>query len=218
MPANLDRRAFVGLGLLWLGSTSARAATDDIDVRGVWSSVIRTGEKGEKGEQMILTSRNATLTEGVVWDASYAIDGSSLTITPGERIGPPQTYQFEIVGNKLILREPGTRPSVMTRDGKFRFGADPIVGDWRTSAEVWGVELRIAWRFSRGGAWQLALVSASEIDKGPYRIVGDSMQIELARQGPVTLTVKRQGNLLITRDAAGNEKQFVKFEYDRAAA
>jgi hypothetical protein len=35
MPVNMQRRALVALGMLWLGGVPAVAA-DDVDVRGVW--------------------------------------------------------------------------------------------------------------------------------------------------------------------------------------
>jgi hypothetical protein len=217
VPVNLDRRAFVGLGLLWLGSVNARAATDDIDVTGIWSSVIRTDEADLTGEQMIFTSRNATLTKGLIIDSTYAVEGSRLTITPrDERHGAAEVWDFKIAGDKMLMRGPHLARRLMTRVGKGRFGADPIVGNW--IIEI-GFGLQIGQRFSRNGVAQQVLPVT--VDRGPYRMIGETMHLALVRGADtaaakkVTLTVKRQGNLLITRGQDGNEKRFVKFEYGR---
>jgi hypothetical protein len=221
MPVNLDRRAFVGLGLLCLGGVRAYAA-DDIDVTGIWSSVSRTGDIGSSGDQMIFTSSNATLTNGILSDSTYTIEDNRITITPNDvRHGMPQICEFKIAGNKMLIRGPGIRPRIMTRTGKVLIGSDQIVGEW--SWPFLSEEWRFVQRFSRSGAAQLAL--PFDMDRGPYRLAGETMHLELVRRGAVTeavrditLTVKREGNLLITRDATGAEKRFVKFEYGRLEA
>jgi hypothetical protein len=210
MPVDMERRALVALGLLWLGGARASAAID-VDLRGVWSSALRTGEGGASGDQMIFTSRYATLTEGILFDSTYEIDRDKITITPrDERHGPGQVGEYKIAGNKMIMALVGARPRLMTRVGKVLYGSDPIVGDW--SWPFLG-DWRFVQRFSRNGASQVAL--PFEIDRGLYRTAGDTMELELVRKGAVTLTVKREGSLLIVRDADGTEKQFVKFDYDR---
>src|SRR5262245_26954352 len=102
VAVNVNRRAFVGLGLAWLARARAYAA-DDIDIRGVWSSLVRTGKLDTTGDQMIFTSSNATLINGMlVVDGTYTIDGNRITITPRDaRHGPVQAFEFKIVGNKL---------------------------------------------------------------------------------------------------------------------
>jgi len=222
VAVNVNRRAFVGLGLAWLASTRAYAA-DDPDIRGVWSSVARTGKLDTTGDQMIFTSSNATLSNGLLLlDGTYTIDGNRITLTPkDERHGATESVEFKIVGNKLLLRGPHLSRMIMIRDGKIRLGADPIVGDWIFPFSFMGLQIRIVRRFSRNGATQLAM--PLDVDYGPYRLVGNTMQLELVRQDhvlaavrDVTLTVKREGNLLITRDADGNEKHFTRFEYGQA--
>jgi hypothetical protein len=219
MPVNMQRRALVALGMLWLGGVPAFAA-DNVDVRGVWSSLERTGEGGASGEQMIFTSRFVTLTEGILLDSTYAIDGDKITITPrDERLGLPQTGEFKVAGNRMRLSLIGARPRIMTRVGKILYGSDPIVGEW-----TWPLlgDIAFVQRFSRNGASQLAL--PLDIDRGVYSITGDTMELDVIRNRNIaksrvfTLTVKREGNLLVTRDANGREKQFVKFEYDHLVA
>src|SRR5690242_7372111 len=82
MAVNLQRRALLGLGLLWLGGVRAYAANEELDIRGVWSSVLRTGKLDADGDQMIFTSSNATLTNGLLLDGTYTIDGNRITLTP----------------------------------------------------------------------------------------------------------------------------------------
>jgi hypothetical protein len=220
MPVNVQRRALVALGMLWLGGVPAFAA-EDVDVRGVWSSLTRTGEGGISGEQMIFTSKFVTITEGILLDSTYAIDGDKITITPrDERLGAPQAGEFRVAGNRMRLDLAGARPRIMTRAGKILYGSDPIVGDWTWPflSQDW----RFVQRFSRNGTSQLAL--PFDTDRGIYSIAGDTMDLDLirnrdlARTRAVRLTVKREGNLLVTRDADGQEKQFVRFEYDHLVA
>jgi hypothetical protein len=208
VPVNMERRALVALGLLWLGGVPAFAAVD-IDVTGLWSAAVRTGKEGAGGDQMIFTSRNATLTDGLLFDATYAIDGDKITMTPmDERHGPPAVHEFKLERNKMTIIAADGKRRVLTRVGKIRFGADPIIGDW--SGPFLG-NWRLVQRFSRNGATQVAL--PFETDKGPYRIAGDTMHIELVGKPALALTVRREGNQLITRNADGKETRFVKFEY-----
>jgi hypothetical protein len=223
MPINMERRALVALGLLWLGGVPAMAAqaAADVDVRGVWSSLERTGEGGISGEQMIFTSKFATLTEGILMDASYRVEDNRIEVTPrDERHGTAQIGEFRIAGNTMRMFLDGARPRIMTRAGKILFGSDPIVGEW--SWPFLSKDWRFVQRFSRNGASQLAL--PLDIDRGVYSITGDTMELDvirnrdLAKSRAFTLTVRREGNLLTTRDADGVEKRFVKFEYDALVA
>jgi hypothetical protein len=209
MPVDIKRRALIGLGLMWLGGVRAFAAGAAVDVIGVWSTLARTGKHGESGDQMIITGREAILTESILFDSRYEIDGTKIKMTPmDERHGPPEAFEFTVEGNRMTTVAADAKPRVMTRVHAPYKGAHPIVGDWT-------FPLLLTWnftqRFSRRGAAQLAL--PLEMDKGPYRLEGETMHIALARKPPLALTVRREGNLLITRGADGKETRYARFEY-----
>lgn len=208
MPVNLERRALVALGLLWLGGVRAFAS---IDVTGLWSDTVRTGENEVTGDQMLFTTTEVMLINGILVDFKCEIDGSKMKLT-AERQGLSEEYDFEVDGNKMLMtfvdttKGPVTR--VMTRRGQPRPGAHPIVGEW-----TWPLlgTLRCVQRFSLTGDAQFAI--PFEVQKGAYRIEGETLHIELARQLPRVLTVRREGNMLTTLDETRKETRFVKFEY-----
>ncbi len=209
MPVDLERRALIGLGLMWLSGARADAARAARDVTGVWSAEVRTGRKGESGEQMIVTAGGVILTEGVLIDSRYEIDGTRITMTPvDERLGPPEEFEFTVESDTMTMVSADAKSRVMTRVHPPYEGAHPVVGEW-----TW--PLLVTWnlvqRFSRKGAAQFVL--PLEMDKGPYRMEGDTMHIRVARKPPFALTVRREGNLLITRNADGKETRFVRFDY-----
>ena len=79
MPVNIERRAFVALGLLWLSGVRAHASTD---LTGIWSAVVRT--RGGLGAQMIFTATEAISTFGALVDFNYKIDGTLIKMTSME--------------------------------------------------------------------------------------------------------------------------------------
>jgi len=211
MAVNLQRRALLGLGLLWVSGVPAFAG---VDVAGVWSTIERRGSDGTSGDQMVFAGRHAIyLIDAGILDATYAVDGNTLALTPlDERHGPTHRYEFKIEGNKLTVLEEGAKPRVMTRVTKKRHpNADPIVGKW--TWPILGVgEWRAVQRFARSGDTQI-VVPPIDIDSGSYHVTGDTLELELPRQGTLTFTVRREGNLLITRNANGVETKFAKFVY-----
>jgi len=209
MAVDLQRRALLGLGLLWLGGGSPALAA--VDVGGVWSTQERTGSNGINGDQVIFAGSHAIyLTDAALTDATYEVDGNKLAITPvDERLGPTMVWEFKVKENKLTMTQAGGKPLVMTRASRKPLpDADPIVGEW--SARLSG-ERRFIQRFSRNGSTQFVL--PLDIDRGSYHITGETLYMELARRGALALTVRREGNLLITRNADGVETKFVKFVY-----
>src|SRR5262245_26560803 len=128
MPVNMQRRALIGLGLLWLGGAPAFAATD---VTGLWSAAIRTGKGGVTGDQMVFTPTEVILTNGILADATYEIDETKLTMTPvDKRHGPPQVCEFEVEANTMTMTFADGKSRLMTRLGAPHEGAHPMIGDW----------------------------------------------------------------------------------------
>ena len=128
MPVNMERRALIGLGLLWLGGVRAFAATD---VTGVWSATVETKEGTLVGEQMVFTATDAIWVDGVLAEGTYEIDGNKIKVTPvDERLGPPEVSEFKIEGDKMFVTTSEAKTRVMTRRGQPYQGAHPIVGDW----------------------------------------------------------------------------------------
>jgi hypothetical protein len=207
MLVNLERRALVALGMLWLGGVRAFAA---VDVTGIWSAAVRT--RGGLGAQMTFTATDATSTFGALVDFKYELDGAMIKMTsmePREQ-SPAETIsqEFKIEGDKMTLIFPGGPPQVMTRLGAPYRDAHPIIGDW-TYMHPAGVHA--VQRFSRKGITQLSV--AAKTFKGPYRIEDGTMHIEFDGMPAVALTVKREGDVLTTRDDKSKESRFIKFEY-----
>jgi hypothetical protein len=207
MPVNIERRAFVALGLLWLSGVRAHAS---IDLAGIWSAVART--RGGLGAQMIFTATDATSTFGALVDFKYELDGTLIKMTSMEPANqsPPasMTQEFRIDGNTLTVTSATGVSLVMTRVGAPHRDAHPIVGDWSFTHQTGAPAVQ---RFSRNGVSQLSV--PFKTDKGPYRITDDTLHLAFDGRPALTLTVKRDGDRLITRDAQGREIRFVKFEY-----
>lgn len=207
MPANIDRRAFVALGLLWLSGVRAYAA---LDLTGIWSAEART--RGGLGAQFTFTATEATSTFGALVDFKYEIAGNLITMTsmePARQTPPaPMTQEFKIEDNTLTVIMAGGPPQIMTRVGAPHRDADPIVGDW---GFVHPTGVQAVQRFSRTGITQLSV--PFKTDKGPYRLTDDTVHIQFDGVPALTLKVRREGNLLITQNTQGREIRFVKFEY-----
>ena len=205
MPVNIERRAFVALGLLWLSGVRAQASTD---LAGIWSAVVRT--RGGLGAQMIFTATEAISTFGALVDFSYKIEGTLIKMTSMEPGAMPvvMAQEFKIDGNTLTITSSAGPAVVMTRVGQPLPDADPIVGDWSFTHQT-GVPA--VQRFSRTGVTQLSV--PFKTSKGPYRITGDTLHLAFEGAPATTFTVTRDGDRLTARDAQGREIRFVKFEY-----
>ena len=207
MPVNVERRALLAFGLLWLGGVRALAAPA-LDVIGLWSSVVRT--RGGLGSQIEFTATEATSTFGALVDSKYEISGSLLKLTsaePGSQ-SPGMSQEFKIEGDKLTVTLADGSPQVMTRVGTPHRDAHPIVGDWTFQHQT-GVPA--VQRFSSKGVMQLSV--PFQTHKGPYRLDGETMHIEFVGVPLIVLTVQREGNRLDTRDDKGKTISFIKFEY-----
>jgi hypothetical protein len=205
MPVNIERRAFVALGLLWLSGVRAYASTD---LAGIWSAVVRT--RGGLGAQMIFTATEAISTFGALVDFTYKIDGTQIKMTSMEPGSMPvvMAQEFKIDGNTLTITSAAGPAVVMTRVGQPLPDADPLVGAWSFMHQT-GVPA--VQRFSRNGVTQLSV--PFKTSKGPYRIADDTLHLAFEGMPAITLTIKRDGNQLTTRDAQGREIRFAKFEY-----
>jgi hypothetical protein len=205
MPVNMERRALIALGLLWLSGVRAVAA---IDVTGLWSAAIRT--RGGLGNQMTFTETEATSTFGALVDFKCEISGNTIKVTSLESRDPSpgMTQEFKIEGDTLTMTLADGTPQIMTRVGAPHRDAHPIVGDW-TFPHQTGVPA--VQRFSGKGTMQLSV--PFQTLKGPYRIEGETMHIQFAGAPAVAVTVQREGNRLTTRDDKGKVIEFVKFEY-----
>jgi len=108
----------------------------------------------------------------------------------------------------MTLIFPGGPPQVMTRIGAAHRDAHPIIGDW---TYMYPAGVQAVQRFSRKGLTQLSVAAMTL--KGPYRIEDETMHIQFDGMPAVALTVKREGEVLTTRDDKGKETRFIKFEY-----
>jgi len=208
MTVNMERRALVALGLLWLGGVRASAAPD---VTGLWSAAVRS--RGGLGAQMSFTEAEAISTFGALIDLTYEIAAGKIKIKTGAPEEPPMerliARDFKIDGNTLTIEPVEAGPRMeMTRVDAPHPGAHPIVGDWTYMHQTGVPALQ---RFGRNGNAQLSV--PFQTSRGPYRIDGDMMHIQFEGKPPLTLTIRREGNALITRDPQGKEIKFVKFEY-----
>lgn len=200
MPVNLERRALVALGLLWLGGVRAGAA---VDVTGVWSEPARGG--GRDQMQMVFTPTHATLISGMLFDATYEIDASKIKLV----FAPlPETHVFDftIAEDTLTVISAEGKSDHLTRIGAPHHDAHPIVGDW--APRVAG-KLQFAYRFSRLGLMQSVLSFTTSTR--PYRIEGE--RIHFDGKPSLTRKIRREGNVLITQNATGKDVKLVKFEY-----
>lgn len=207
MTVNVERRALVALGLLWLGGVRASAAPD---VTGLWSAAVRT--RGGLGAQMAFTATDVTSTFGALVDFKYEIEGPRLKMASMEarEPTPPEAAarEFTIEADKLMIMIEGKTAQIMTRVGLPHPGAHPIVGDW-THMHYTGVPA--VQRFSRNGITQLSVPFRTH--SGPYRLENDTAHIQFTGMPALALTLKREGDVLTTRDAQGKDIRFVKFEY-----
>lgn len=206
MPVNIERRALIALGLLWLSDVRASAA---IDLTGLWSAQVRT--RGGLGSQMTFTATDLISTFGALVDFKYEINGNLIKMTsmaPGET--PPATLgqEFKIDSDKLTFVHASGTSQVMTRVGAPHRDAHPIVGDW---AFLHQTGVPAVQRFSRNGITQLSV--PFKTNKGPYRLEDDTMHVQFEGMPALALKVKREGNLLTTQDSQGREIRYVKFEY-----
>jgi hypothetical protein len=209
MPVNMERRALLALGLLWLGGVRAIAAPAAIDVTGLWSAAVRT--RGGLGAQMTFTETEATSTFGALVDFKYEISGNLIKMTSMEPRDPQNaemTQEFKIEGDTMTVTFGNGASQIMTRVGAPHRDAHPIVGDWAYQHQT-GVPA--VQRFSSKGIMQLSAPFVTY--KGPYRIEGETMHIQFAGVPAVAITVQREGNRLTTRDEKGKVIGFVKFEY-----
>ena len=130
MPVNMERRALLALGLLWLGGVRAVAAAA-IDVTGMWSAAVRS--RGGLGYQLTFTGTEVAMTFGALIDLKYEIAEDKIKIKtsrPGRSpMSPLIGREFTIDGDTLTI-ERRRPPQVMTRIGAPHPGAHPIVGDW----------------------------------------------------------------------------------------
>ena len=205
---DIERRAFLALAAILL--CGIRAGAEE-DLTGIWSAEVRT--KGGLGRQMIFTPTEVNSTFGALVDLKYEIDGTlfkMIHLTPGypppeKLIGQP----FTIDGDTLTIAQGAAGPPlVMTRVGTPHPGANPIVGDWTYQHPAGAPAIQ---RFSRNGAMQLLVVMQTV--KGPYSVANDTLNIRFEGQPPGSLTIKREGNVLIATDANGRATRYVKFEY-----
>jgi len=202
MTINMERRALVALGLLWLGGVRANAAPD---VTGLWSAAVRT--RGGLGAQLAFTATDVTSTFGALVDFKYEIEGVRLKMTSMEAGEPTPAaaaaQEFAIENDKLTIMA-----QIMTRIGLPHPGAHPIVGDW-TFMHYTGVPA--VQRFSRNGITQLSVPFRTY--HGPYRLENDTAHIEFTGMPAFALALKREGDVLTTRNAQGKDIRYVKFEY-----
>jgi hypothetical protein len=209
MTVNIERRALVAFGLLWLGGVRASAATAP-DVIGLWSAAVRT--HGGLGAQMAFTATEVTATFGALVDFTYEIDGTRLKMASMDAREPkPQeviAQEFKIDDDKLTLTPEGKVAQVMTRVGLPHPGAHPIVGDW-TYLHYTGVPA--VQRFSRNGITQLSV--PFQTHRGLYRLENDIAHIQFANMPAVALTIRRERDVLTTRDVQGKEIRYTRFEY-----
>src|SRR5262245_17578955 len=153
MHVNLERRALVAFGMLWLGGARAFAA---IDLTGIWSAEVRS--RGGLGPQMIFTAVDATSTFGALVDFKYEIQGTLLKLSLMDPHGPTPpdaiTQEFKIEGDSMTVMIAGGQRLVMTRVGAPHRDAHPIVGDWTYMHQTGIPALQ---RFSRNGITQLSV-------------------------------------------------------------
>src|SRR5262249_20831193 len=159
-------------------------------------------------EQMIFTTTDVIVVDGVAVDATYEIDGTQLTVKPvNDRIGPPEVSEFKIEGNKMSVTNSEAKTRVVTRRGQPYQDAHPIVGDW---IMPFLGSMRFVERYSRKGNAQFGMLFGAQ--KGTYRIEGETMRIEFGRLER-EFRFRLEDNVLTTWDETGKETGFVKFEY-----
>lgn len=208
MPMDIQRRAILALATICLAGFHAGA---EEDLTGIWSAEQRT--KGGLGAQIVFTPTEAVSTFGALIDLKYEIDGNLFKLIYLTPSAPPSEKligrEFTIEGDKLTIAQGDAGPPlVMTRVGPPHLGAHPIVGDWTYPHPAGAPALQ---RFSRSGAAQLSVVMQTV--RGPYSVANDTLEMRFEGRPPVTLTIKREGNILITTDAKGRVIRHVKFEY-----
>jgi hypothetical protein len=209
MPVNMERRALLAFGLLWLGGVRAIAAPTAVDVAGLWSAEARS--RGGLGWQMLCEGTELTLTFGALIDLTYEIDGNTIKMFIANANEPPTliAQPFTIEGDMLTIAQGAAGPPlVMKRVGAPHQGAHPIVGDWSYKHQTGAQAIQ---RFGRGKRAQLSVQIDSH--KSPYRVEGETLHMESKDGAPVVLTIKREGNVLTTRDASGKEFRYIRFEY-----
>jgi len=207
MTVNMERRALVALGLLWLSGVRADASPD---VTGLWSAAVRT--RGGLGAQMAFTATEVTSTFGALVDFKYEIDGTKLKMASvdARESAPAEAaaQEFKIEGNTLTTTAEGKPAQIMTRVGSSHPGAHPIIGDW-TYLHYTGVPA--VQRFSRNGIMQLSVPFQTR--RGNYQLENNMARIQFAGLPALALTIKREGSVLTTSDAQGKEIRYAKFDY-----
>jgi len=199
--------ALVALALICLGAAPAAAADD---VTGIWSAQIRT--RGGLGAQMTFTAGQVTSTFGALVDFKYEIDGNRIKMTSLSPHDPKpaaiMTQEFAIDADKMTVTMAGGQPQLMTRVGAPYPDAHPIVGDWSFTHQTGQPALT---RYARSGVMQLTV--PFQTFKGPYRIENGAARIEFEGLAPLTLKIKRDGDVLTTTDPKGKDISFAKFEH-----
>ena len=180
------------------------------DLLGIWSAEERT--KGGLGAQFAFQKGGAVVfTFGALVDFKYEINGNRLVTQVADPAGSEQTEEvFAIEGDSLMFSTktpegvPNTR--TLTRVGTAYPNCHPIVGEW-TGPGVAGKPAIM--RYSRNGGGQLRM--PFQFASGTYRN-GSPQRIEFGTPGS-GVALRRDGELLITTNAAGKEQTFRKFEY-----
>jgi hypothetical protein len=184
----------------------------DDDLLGIWSAQART--KGGLGAQFTFVRGGEVIfTFGALVDFKYEINGNRVITTSGEPDKAEQSTEvFAIDSNTLQLTSAIPQgPSVtraLTRVGDPYPDVHPIVGAWRGPYPPTHGEATT--RYSRTGSGQLSVPFQTRM--GTYR-AGTAPRVDFGGSAGSGVTLKRDGELLITRNAEGKEGTFRRFEY-----
>jgi hypothetical protein len=201
----------VGSGNYALNIGDAPSIGDD-HLLGIWSAQART--KGGLGAQFTFVRGGEVIfTFGALVDFKYEINGNRL-VTAGDESGKTEqtTEVFAIDGNTLQLTTAIPQgPSVtrtLSRVGDPYADVHPIVGAWRGLYPPTRGEATT--RYSRSGSGQLSVPFQRRT--GTYR-GGATPRIDFDGSAGSGVTLRRDGDLLITRNAEGKEGTFRRFQY-----
>ena len=184
----------------------------DNDLLGIWSAQART--KGGLGAQFtFVRGGEVVATFGALVDFKYEINGNRLITTSDEPGKAEQSTEvFAIEGNTLQLTIAIPQgPSVtraLTRVGDPYPDVHPIIGAWRGPYPPTRGEAIT--RYSRSGSGQLSVPFQTQT--GSYR-GGTAPRIDFGASAGSVVTLRRDGDLLITRNVEGKEGTFRRFEY-----
>jgi hypothetical protein len=186
----------------------AVAATMPEEWVGIWSAQERT--KGGLGAQFVFNPSGEVIhTFGALVDFSYELDADRLVTIMVEASQTTRTIEaITIEGDKLTLTPTSGQGAarVFSRIGQAHPDSHRIIGDWSSPHYTGKPSIT---RFSRNGIFQLSVPFQTR--KGHYR--GGTGRIEFEGNPPVSIAVRREGDVMITTDSAGKEGRFSKFQY-----